>query len=111
MNVSIVCAPFPMSFDVAENLGRMMELLDRCDAHDVVVFPEASLSGYSDDIAFLTEIDEQQVTQGLDILHAMAREKTLHVFAGACRQDDKGWRNQAYSSRPPENARCTTRPT
>lgn len=100
MKVSIVCAPFPMRFDVTENLRRMMELLDRCDAHDVVVFPEASLSGYSDDIAFLAEIDEQQVAQGLDILHAMARERNFHVFAGACRQDDKGWRNQAYYLAP-----------
>jgi len=78
----------------------MMELLDRCDAHDVVVFPEASLSGYSDDIAFLAKIDEQQVTQGLDVLHATARDNSLHVFVGACRQDDKGWRNQAYSLAP-----------
>lgn len=96
MKASIVCAPFPMTFDVAENLRRMVGLLEQCDAHDVVVFPEASLSGYSDDIKFLAAIDQQQVNEGLDILHEVARAKTLHVFAGACRQDEKGWRNQAY---------------
>jgi predicted amidohydrolase len=100
MKASIVCAPFPMSFDVTENLQRMVDLLDQCNAHDVVVFPEASLSGYSDDITFLAGIDEQQVTQGLDILHAVACERTLHVFVGACRQDDKGWRNQAHYLAP-----------
>lgn len=30
---------------VAENLRRMVELLESCDAHDVVVIPEAARSG------------------------------------------------------------------
>ncbi len=85
MRASIVCAPFPMTFDVAENLHRMVELLEPCNAHDVVVFPEASLSGYSDDITFLAGIDQNQVSDGLKTLHAVAGERNLHVFVGACR--------------------------
>ncbi len=100
MKASIVCAPFPMTFDVAENLRRMVELLEPCDSHDVVVFPEASLSGYSDDITFLAGIDQQQVRDGLETLHAVARKKNLHVFVGACLEDEQGWRNQAYYLAP-----------
>ena len=100
MKALIVCAPFPMTCDVAENLHRMVELLELCNAHDVVVFPEASLSGYSDDITFLAGIDQQQVSDGLETLHAVARERNLHVFVGACREDEQGWRNQAYYLAP-----------
>lgn len=100
MRASVVCAPFPMTFDVAENLRRMVKILEQCDTHDIVVFPEGSLSGYSDDITFLASMDQEWVAEGLDILHAVAREKTLHVFAGACRLDEQGWRNQAYYLAP-----------
>ncbi len=100
MKVSVVCAPFPMTFNVSENLRRMMDVLDQCAAHDVVVFPEASLSGYSDDIAFLADIDQKRVSEGLGVLQSIARQKHVHVFAGACRQDDQGWRNQAYYLAP-----------
>ncbi len=100
MKASIVCAPFPMTFDVTENLHQMMELLNQCEAHDVVVFPEASLSGYSDDITFLAGIDQQQVQGGLQTLQAIACDRNLHVFVGACREDEQGWRNQAYYLAP-----------
>lgn len=100
MKASVVCAPFPITFDVTENVHRMVDLLEQCDAHDVVVFPEASLSGYSDDIRFLAAVDQQRVDEGLDRVHGVARQKHLHVFAGACRQDDQGWRNQAWYLAP-----------
>lgn len=63
LKASIVCAPFPMSLDVMENLHRKMDLVNQCESHDVGVFPEAALLGSSDNITFLTGIDEQQVTQ------------------------------------------------
>ncbi len=100
MRASVVCAPFPMTFDVAANLQEMVEFLELCNAHDVVVFPEASLSGYSDDITFLARIDQQQVRDGLETLRAVARERSLHVFVGACLEDSQGWRNQAYYLAP-----------
>lgn len=62
-------------------------------------FPK-SLSGYSDDITFLAGINPQQVNDGLETLHTVARDRHLHVFVGACRQDDQGWRNQAYYLAP-----------
>lgn len=43
MKASIVSAPFPMTFDVMENLHRMLDLLEHCKTHDVVVFPEVAL--------------------------------------------------------------------
>lgn len=100
MKASIVGAPFPMTFDVGENLRRMVELLNQCRAHDVVVFPEASLSGYSDDITFLAGIDQRQVSDGLDMLQVVARDRNVHVFVGACREDERGWRNQAHYLAP-----------
>ena len=100
VKASMVLASFPMTLDTAENLGQMLDLLAQCDAHEVVIFPEGSLSGYSDDMAFLMEVNLSQVNAGLDRLHRLALEKHLHVFAGAIRQDDQGWRNQAHYLSP-----------
>lgn len=112
MNASIVCAPFPMTFDVTENLHRMVELLNQCEAHDVVVFPEASLSGYSDDITFLARIDPQEVHDGLETLHMVARDRHLHVFVGASvGRTTRGGAIRPITSRRAENAQCTTRRT
>ncbi|NMP23139.1 carbon-nitrogen hydrolase family protein [Sulfobacillus harzensis] len=100
MKVSVVSASFPMTFDVAENLQRMKALVAQCHAHEVVVFPEGALSGYSDDIGFLNDIDQAQVDRGLDVLQELAVASRCHLFVGAIRQDGQGWRNQAFYLSP-----------
>ncbi|MEX6430796.1 MAG: carbon-nitrogen hydrolase family protein [Ferrimicrobium sp.] len=96
MKLAVVCAPFQVTLDAVENCRQMVEILEQCEPNDVVVFPEASLSGYSDDINFLAAIDQQEVTNGLDLLQGAARANHQHLFVGACRPDHEGWHNQAY---------------
>ncbi len=100
MLASVVGAPFPTTFDVNENLQHMLALLADCQAHELVVFPEGALTGYSSDIAFVQEIDLQQVDEALVHLHQVACQRDLHVFVGAIRRDDHGWRNQAHYLSP-----------
>ena len=95
MLVNVVVGQFPVTLSLAENLRQIQQVVEQCEPDDLVVFPEGSLSGYSDDIRFLDQINPRAVEQHLDSLHQLVVAHRIHLFVGVCRPDDLGWRNQA----------------
>jgi predicted amidohydrolase len=63
MILTTVVAQFPTSFSIQSNLDAMLTALERTQSGDLVVFPEGSVSGYSDDLSFLAEVDQQQLNE------------------------------------------------
>lgn len=100
MEVSAVVAQFPVSLDMERNLRVIQAILESCAPDDVVVLPEGSLSGYSDDIRFLKGVSMRGVDKGLDSLHSYARDRGIHLFVGTIMLDAGRWYNTAVYLSP-----------
>jgi predicted amidohydrolase len=57
MELSVLIGQFPIKHDIKENLKNILSILEESEKDDLVVLPEGALSGYSDDISFLKNID------------------------------------------------------
>ncbi len=95
MLVHAVAGQFPVTLSTAENLRHIHRVVEQCEPDDLVVLPEGSLSGYSDDIRFLDQINPSEIERNLDRLSQLVVTHRIHLFVGVCRPDRMGWRNQA----------------
>ncbi|MFD3156762.1 hypothetical protein ACFIJ5_07880 [Haloimpatiens sp. FM7330] len=57
MELSVLVGQFPIKCDINENLKNILSILEQSEEDDLVVLPEGALSGYSEDISFLENID------------------------------------------------------
>ena len=93
MHIIALVAQFPVSFSIQQNLETIKEILNQARPGDLVVLPEGSVSGYSDDLAFLEKIDHLELEAGLDSLRTEARKREIHLWVGACLRKDGNWFN------------------
>jgi predicted amidohydrolase len=100
MHITILLAPFPVSFSVRHNLDTILSVLDCAQGADLVVFPEGSVSGYGDDLSFLDAVDLEAVESALERLRTEAIQRKLHVWCGACRRAEGQWSNQGVGFTP-----------
>ena len=100
MNLSVLVAQFPVSFDIQNNIDEILKILRNAKRNDLVVFPEGSISGYNTDLSFLDKIDNSQVVNALDILKDEARNKEIHLWVGTCLFEKEKWYNTAYGFSP-----------
>jgi predicted amidohydrolase len=96
MKVATVVAQYPISFSIQSNLDTMLGVLEHTQAGDLVVFPEGSVSGYSDDLSFLARVDQRQLKAGLDILQNEAYTRKINLWVGACILEDGRWHNTGF---------------
>ncbi len=66
MKTAVVVGQIPVTWDIEQNLAAMATVLSGCQPGELVVFPEAAVSGYDDDLSGLDQLDAASVRRGLD---------------------------------------------
>ncbi len=100
MQISILVAQFPVSFDVQDNLNQILEILKHSKEYDLVVFPEGCISGYDINLSFLGKINISQVNEALEILRNEAITRKVHLWVGSCLFENNKWYNAALGFTP-----------
>ncbi|MBU0511005.1 MAG: carbon-nitrogen hydrolase family protein, partial [Chloroflexi bacterium] len=98
--ISVLSAQFPVSLSIRQNLETILGMLDHAQPGDMVVFPEGSVSGYSHDLSFLDEINQQELQAALERLRGEARKRGIHLWAGSCTLAGNRWFNSAFGFTP-----------
>lgn len=93
MILTISLAQFEPSFDVSNNLQKMVNLIFSSYEEDIVVMPEGCLSGYSDTLDFLNEKLAIDVERAIVKLQQISKEKNIHLIFGSCILEDENWYN------------------
>ncbi len=97
MKIRAVVAQFPVSFSIPENLDRILSVLAQTVPGDLVLLPEGSLSGYSDDLSFLQNIRPHELRAGLNRLQTEAERRSINLWVGACVRDGMAGRRSPRS--------------
>ncbi|BCJ33818.1 hydrolase [Actinocatenispora thailandica] len=96
MQISAAVAQFPIGWDIEANLAAITAALARTQPGDLVVLPEAAVSGYGPDLADrLVSLDPARIEQAIDLLGALARRHEIDVCCGSLRYEQGGWWNAA----------------
>ncbi|MBX4266763.1 carbon-nitrogen hydrolase family protein [Clostridium estertheticum] len=95
MEVSILVGQFPILFNIEENLNNIVTILEKSEIDDLVILPEGALSGYSDDISFLENINLEILQQGLDRLKQEVINRKIHFIFGSCIYEQQALHNSA----------------
>jgi predicted amidohydrolase len=93
MKIPFIVAQFKVSLNVEQNLRQMLKVIEQAQVDDMLVFPEGALSGYSDDIHFLQDIDVSLLEEALSKLKEAVRNKRVYLFFGTCLYEDGAWFN------------------
>lgn len=79
MELSVLIGQFPIKHDIKENLKNIFSILEKSEKDDLVVLPEGALSGYSDDITFLKNIDVYQLQCAMEELKNEVIKRNIHL--------------------------------
>jgi predicted amidohydrolase len=100
VKVPVAVVQTPVTWDVERNVASIDALLADAQPGEVLVFPEAVVSGYDDDLSRLGQLDPDALGQGIDRLAALARQKNVHLFCGSLMPHQGGWCNAAIYLSP-----------
>ncbi|MBD2514752.1 carbon-nitrogen hydrolase family protein [Nostoc sp. FACHB-973] len=93
--VSATVAQFPVSLDISANMDHLLSIIYAVEEQTLVVTPEGSVSGYSQDSIFLEQIDTILLEQAIEKLRDEAAQRQLHLVVGSCIQELGNWYNAA----------------
>jgi predicted amidohydrolase len=104
MKVSVLVGQYPITFNVFENLEKIKVILEKSQKDDLVVLPEGALSGYSDDITFLKDINVKKLKNAMKLLKEEVINREIHLVFGTCIFKEEVWYNTAicYSYNNPD---------
>jgi len=100
MEVAVSVAQMPVTWDVERNLALIDALLAEAQPGEVMVFPEAVVSGYDDDLSGLEQLDPEAVTRGIARLAETAHRRSVHLFYGSLMPSQGAWYNAAIYLSP-----------
>lgn len=100
MKISALVAQFPISLSIQQNLDALLGILEQSESGDIVLFPEGSLSGYSQDLSFLDHLDLAELDDALVKLKSVAQAHQIYLWVGAIIQENGKWFNRAYGFTP-----------
>src|SRR6202044_1944921 len=100
MKVSAVVAQTRVSWDVQRNLAAISAALAGTRPGELVVLPEAAVSGYDDELSGLDRLDPDTVRAGIDRVAEQAQVRGIHIFCGSLLLEDGGWSNAALYFAP-----------
>jgi predicted amidohydrolase len=108
MEVAVAVAQTAVTWDIGQNLAGLAACLADARAGEIVVLPEACLSGYDDALSGLDRIDPGALAGAVETVAGLAADKGIHLFCGSLLFEDGAWWNAAvYLS--PDGARQTYR--
>ncbi|MGY0371976.1 carbon-nitrogen hydrolase family protein [Clostridium sp. JNZ J1-5] len=93
MELSVLVGQFPIKHDINENLKSIFSILEHSEEDDLVVLPEGALSGYSDDISFLENIDIHKLERAMEELKKEVLYRKIHLIYGTCIFENNNWFN------------------
>jgi len=96
MSLTAIVAQFPVTLSIQSNLEIIDSVIEQTNIGDWVIFPEGSVSGYSTDIAFLKQINHQELIAGLEHIRKAAERRKINIWVGACINIDGEWFNTAH---------------
>ncbi|MBN1305973.1 MAG: carbon-nitrogen hydrolase family protein [Anaerolineales bacterium] len=100
MILSALIAQFPISISIRHNLKTILDIAKQAEPGQLVFFPEGALCGYSLDLSFLENLDQQELQEGLTVLQAAAIQRKINLWVGACVFENGNWYNQAFGFTP-----------
>lgn len=86
---------FKVTMDPAANVAAIASLVEPLAPDTLVVAPEGALSGYENRAGVTSEIDVAATERVISDVAAFARDKRLHIVAGACLNEQGRWFNSA----------------
>lgn len=93
MEITVLAGQFPIKYEIGENLKSIISILEQSEEDDLVVLPEGALSGYSDDISFLENIDVHKLKNAMEHLRNEASSRKIHLIYGTCIFENGSWFN------------------
>jgi predicted amidohydrolase len=72
-----------VTWDISQNLAAITSCLTDARAGEIVVLPEACLSGYDDRLSGLERLDPDVLAAAVDRLGRLAADKGIHLFCGS----------------------------
>jgi predicted amidohydrolase len=100
MKLSVVVAQTRVSWDIQRNLASISAALAGTRRGEVVLLPEAAVSGYDDELSGLDRLDPASVSAAIDRVAGQAAERGLHLFCGSLLHEHGTWRNAALYLAP-----------
>jgi predicted amidohydrolase len=108
MNLSVLLVQMPVTEATSENVACLRSAVAEARPGDLVVTPEAAVSGYSEDMDFLQRLSPSAIEAGLDELAELALRQQITICAGSCLWEHDAWSNAAILLQP-SGARCIYR--
>jgi len=100
MKISAVVAQTRVSWDIQRNLAAISAALAGTRPGELVVLPEAAVSGYDDELSGLAALDGDAVRAGIDRVAEQAQTRGIHIFCGSLLPEEDGWTNAALYLAP-----------
>lgn len=99
MRISI--AQLAVTLDPADNLSRMLAVLDEARPGEWVAFPEGMLSGYAPDLDdFAARLDPTAIASGIEELRRKVAERRCYSVFGSATPSAAGWHNSVFVASP-----------
>jgi predicted amidohydrolase len=95
VKVPVAVAQIPVTWDLSENLSVITAALADTEPGEVVVLPEAAVSGYDDDLSGLDDLDREAIADAGRYLAELARDRRIHLFCGSLQSERGHWWNAA----------------
>lgn len=100
MQLPIVLGHFEPTYNVSSNLVKIKEILHSAECGDIIVLPEGGLSGYDDDIPFLSYEFAEEIDRGIEELLDLVQELSVHLMIGSLLYREGKWYNAALYLSP-----------
>jgi predicted amidohydrolase len=91
--MAVAVAQIPVSWSASENTERVLAVIGRAEPGSLLVFPEAALSGYDDDLSGLDELSPADLAAARHQVAAAAARTGVHVVCGSLLREDDRWYN------------------
>ncbi|HEU5416772.1 MAG TPA: carbon-nitrogen hydrolase family protein, partial [Streptosporangiaceae bacterium] len=93
MQVAVAVAQVPVCWSVRKNVETVLEVIGAAEVGSLVVFPEAALSGYDDDLSGLDELRPDELAGAREEVAQAAGRAGVHVVCGSLLPEDGQWYN------------------
>jgi predicted amidohydrolase len=100
MKVPVAVAQIPVTWNLSQNLKVITAALADTEPGEVVVLPEAAVSGYDDHLSGLGDLDSEAIADAGVYLAELARDRRIHLFFGSLQSERGDWWNTALYLSP-----------
>jgi predicted amidohydrolase len=101
MRLPVLVGQLPVTWDGPANVARIAGWLQQTSRPgDLVVLPEAALTGYDDELSGLDSLDADATAGAIDELGDTVAGLGIHLIVGALQRTPAGWANTAVCLSP-----------